>query len=680
MTPLQQAYLSKLHATAAANLEFFKKNMPEVHRLVVRENPLSTLDISDQGDLTIRNPDGTAQAIAPYIVAAEKHFAEFAHPDSRPQLLAFHSLRAVHEEPSHGDMQRYHYSNLDAEFPNRARRHFAEHYPDNKGLHPYPVFGESSIPLLIVLGSCAGIHLERLLLQYRIRHLIIIDVDVDAFRLSTFFQDYVLLSRLALEKGTTLSFIVEPEIESVARHLMNVLRQDLPPFFIHGAALYYAMSDDQTLEAIKASVIDTLWQMFFGLGYFDDELISISHTFENLLTRIPVYTKPNVVSDDAVAFIIGSGPSLDGLLPLLREYRDRAVLFSCGTSLGALAHAGIQPDFHVEKERPRIVYEVLTRTVEPEFLKGIDFIGLNVVHPDVFPLFRSARMALKEADTMGLLMDQEGTVARPPLDTQPTVTNTALSIATSLGFKRIYLIGVDLGFKEKARHHSQHTAYLQKMPEAEHLRRLLSKTQASDQIVPGNFGGEVITTKILEMARLHMESVITHYPAVQVFNLNDGAYIKGAIPLEAKDFSIEISAETKWQVTAAVREAFQEREFDIRALKQRLLGQVDEFIQSVETILSGEQTDKEIVIDKISMLYKYMFSDAVKRAPLFPLFRGTVLHLASLAHNALSIIVDEEEAAAKAVYDFENLKDFLAQARTEIVSVLGESTILNSIH
>ncbi|MFN6961453.1 MAG: hypothetical protein ACK4N6_04355, partial [Rhodocyclaceae bacterium] len=122
MTPLQQTYLSKLHATAAANLEFFKLNLPEIYQRVVAACPLPTLDISDQGDLTLRYPDGSGRPLAIERVRLEQRFREFADPETRPQLLAFHQLRAVAEQPSHGDMQRYHYSNVDAEFPNRARR------------------------------------------------------------------------------------------------------------------------------------------------------------------------------------------------------------------------------------------------------------------------------------------------------------------------------------------------------------------------------------------------------------------------------------------------------------------------------------------------------------------------------------------------------------------------------
>lgn len=672
MTPLQQAYLGKLRATADANMAFFEKNSPFMHLLLTKESPKATVDISDQGDLAIRYEGGESISVTEDILRMEGRLVRFADVEDRPQLLAFHKLRAVAENPDHGTMQRYHYSNLDAEFPNRVRRHFAEHYPDNSGLNRYPDFGGKDIPLVIVFGSGIGWHLPRLLLEYRIRHLIVIDMDVDAFRLSMFFQDYVLLSRLAMERGTDLTFIVQPDIDLVSRSLMSVLIRDngLPPFFIHGAAMFYAIEENEAMETVRGAIVDTLWEMFFGLGYFDDELISIKHTFDNLRRGLPIYLKPNSVPEDAVAFIVGSGPSLDGLLPILREYGDRAVIFSCGTSLSGVANAGIRPDFHMEKERPYLQYEVITKTVEKDFLKGIRFLGLNVVHPDVFGLFETSGVILKAADTMALLLAQHGIPREVILHTQPTVTNTAIDFALSVGFKQIYLFGVDMGYKDKEKHHSRHTFYLHKIPEEDHLQKLLSKHPPSHAMVPGNFGGEVSTTKILSMSRQMMGYAVKGHPSARVYNLNDGAQIDGAIPLHAEDFVCHASPASKTAAIAGIVQACQNSRFDLPVLEQALLDQLDSFIAEVSDILAAEQQVRADVIDKLSRVYRHVRAEEAKSSPCALLFRGVLSHLLSLTFNAITIIKDEDEAVAKAEFDFANLMDFLEQARAEVVNVM----------
>lgn len=677
MTPLQQTYLNKLRAMADANIAFFEKNMP-THRRLLNESPSATIDISDQGDLTIRYEDGSSRSVTADILEMEDRLVRFADLADRPQMLAFHQLRKVVDNPNYGDLQRYHYSTLDLEFANRLRQHFAKHYPENTGLSRYPDFGGKHIPLVIVFGSGLGWHLPRLLLEYQIRHLIVIDTDIDAFRLSVFFQDYVLLSRMAMERGTDLTFIVQPDVEQVSNFLMqSMLRsQGLPPFFIHGAALFYAMDESEEINTIRAAIVETLWELFFGLGYFDDEVISIKHTFDNLRQGFPIYMKPNVAPEDAVAFIVGSGPSLDDLIPILREYGDRAVIFSCGSAIAALAKTGIRPDFHVEKERPYLVYELLTKTVDREFLKGIHLLGLNVVHAEVFNLFDSCGVIMKNADTMALLLAQHGMPQDVILSCQPTVTNAAIDFVLSAGFKQVYLFGVDMGYKDKEQRHSQHTAYHNNMSDDDDIERLLADKPDSEMVVPGNFGGEVSTDKILSVARRMMGSMIIRYPEARVFNLNDGAMVTGATPLHKEDFVFDGSLADKATAIEAIKGAFESRQFNLAELEQSLLLQIDGFTENIAAIVAQEQKTRSEVIDKLSKIHQYIQAEVNMAKPCALLFRGAAFHLLSMTFNAVTVIKDEDEVLAKAEFDFANMLDFLGQARVEVVKHMSGNATL----
>ncbi len=674
MTPIQQTQLSKLKAIASANLAFFEKNMP-MHRLMLMENPTASIDISDQGDLTVRYENGETKSVVADMFEMEGKLIKFRDLDDRPQLLAFHKLRSVVANPSHGVMQRYHYSNLDAEFPNRARRHFLQHFPDNSGLTRYPEFGDNEIPLLIVFGTGMGWHLNRLLLEYRIRHLIIIETDIDRFRLSNFFVDYTHISRVAMEQGTDLSLIVDTNIDNVSRSLMTAMLRNrgLPIFCIHGAALFYAVDESEELARIRGAIMETMWEMFFGMGYFDDELISVKHTLANLKKGFPVYAKPNTMPEDAVAFIVGSGPSLDGLIPILQQYRDRAVVFSCGTSLSGLFHAGIKPDFHLEKERPYLQYEVITKTVDREFLKGVGFLGLNVVHPDVYGLFDSHGVIMKAADVMTNLLAKNGLPKEIILNTQPTVTNTAIDYCLSAGFKRIYLFGVDMGYKETEKHHSGYTFYLDRVPEEDHLKALLSKPPASQYEVEGNFGGVVTTTKIFAMSRRQMGQAIVRHPASQVYNLNDGAKIDGAIPLPPEEFKWLSEATSKASAIEAIHNTLVPMAFDEALLKQQLIEEHDAFVDAIRAIIEKPRERRSHIIDALSEIYQFVLTESNLAQPCGLMYRGIVNNLLSYTFNAITIIKDEDEALAKAEWDFANLLEFFEQARQEILKVYDQT-------
>lgn len=671
MTPLQQAYLNKLRATAEVNKAFFTENMPQ-HKMLLEESTSATVDISDQGDLVIRYANGESRRIASDILEMEARIEHFSDLSDRPQILAFHKLRHVVENPSHGDHQFFHFSNLDAEYPNRATRHFAKHYPDNSGLNRYPTFGDKEIPLLIVFGSRLGWHLPRLLAEYKIRHLIVMETDIDAFRLSVFFQDYVLLSRLALEQGTDLIFIVQSDVEKIARSMTAAMLKTggLPQFFIHGASLFYALDDEEMVASIRTTIMETMWELFFGMGYFDDELITIRHTFDNLRQRFPVYAKPNSMSSDAVAFIVGSGPSLDGLVPILRQYGDRAVIFSCGTAISILHKMGIKPDFHIEKERQDVVCDILAKSIsnDLEFLKGINFIGLTPVYSGVFHMFERGGMIIKAADTMGAILEKSGIPNEIVLSGQPTVTNTAIDFALSAGFKSIFLFGVDMGSKDKEKHHSQHTIYVNLLPEEDHLKKILAHQPANDVVVPGNFGGEVHANKILAFARRMMGFAVGRHPDAKVYNLNDGAIIENTRPLHPEDFADAWAGGCdKLATVGQAMSTFEIGNYDVEEFKQMLLERIDVFIDEVEAIVAMPQNSISDAIDKMVKIHGMTLAPANIGDPCALLFRGTAARLLSMAYNAMTIIKDREEALAKAEWDFSNLIDCLHEARSKVI-------------
>jgi len=676
MTPLQSACLTRMKATSIANLEYFKLNFPRLFAQLAAEPPQTEVDISDQCDITLKYLGDEPESVARAVVEMEERLRHFADGDERPQLVAFQGLRTVLEgEVGHGPFQSFHYSNLDADFPNRVRSHFVKHYPDGRGLLRNPDFGERNLPIVLVFGVGLGVHLNRLLLEYDIRHLILVEPDIEQFRLSLFFHDFVGYGRLALEKGTSISFVTQTDVDEICLDIVALVQVCHPPVFIHGAGLFFASRDRAFVEGIRRVLPIKLWHAFFGMGYFDDELISLRHTYQNMIHRRPMLTRTDVVGEDAVAFIIGSGPSLDRLKSFIEQHKERAVLFSCGTALSSLEHAGIVPDFHLEKERPNVVLDVLTHTVSPEFKKKVRFIGASVVHPQVPELFAWSGLIAKSTDSSVKLLwpGEQGVVT---LNVQPTITNTALNLCLALGFRTIYLIGVDFGFIDKSRHHSEHTVYLKALPQDEKLQRLFSKTSKSTLQVAGNFDPVVNTTNIFNAARMQMADDIRRVGrGVAIYNLNHGARIDGAEPTQADSVTIPGDVD-KAALIEAIQSAFQVTRPDLRKGMAQILDLIDEFAPTLNEIVSVPLDRKRAVIEVMDALYQYVFSREVVATPLSVMFRGSLLQIMAYSYQILSIIEDEGEAAAKAAYDFSLMLDFIQAARNEIVRTFEEIDVL----
>ena len=65
-----------------------------------------------------------------------------------------------------------------------------------------------------------------------------------------------------------------------------------------------------------------------GLGFYQDDINMIGQCYKNLEKGTSrVMKKVTETEQKLPALIIGSGPSLTGLLPFIKENQDRVILF-----------------------------------------------------------------------------------------------------------------------------------------------------------------------------------------------------------------------------------------------------------------------------------------------------------------------------------------------------------------
>ncbi len=374
-------------------------------------------------------------------------------------------------------------------------------------------------PVLLVFGIGFGYHIPLLIKKTQPHILILIEEDINLLKSSFYTLDWEKILKISKEKKTNLFFVLDSSPEKIVNNIIDIIKF-VHPILAYNVFFYLAFNNRPFLQEVRRLLKEKVFLVFRGWGFFDDEMRSLVQTAINISNKIPVYIGKAKVPSNATAIIVGSGPSLDKNIDFIKKNQNNSIIISCGTAIKTLASENIVPDFHIEIERPKLTFDVLKTSLNEDFLKQLTIIGANVLYPKVFKLGKRCGMFLKANDAGAELFDTNF----PRLEkVNPTVTNTGLSLALHHGFKKIVLIGVDLGWIEPKHHHSSRTAYFDK-------KSIVYKSKFMyDRIVPNKKGQFVYTTDTWLWTKNTMESLLENFTDVAVYNLSEGLDVKGTI-------------------------------------------------------------------------------------------------------------------------------------------------------
>ncbi len=193
------------------------------------------------------------------------------------------------------------------------------------------------------------------------------------------------------------------------------------------------------------------WQSNMSLGSEAFIAQQIANLVDN---KRPAKLLANAFAGKTVVLLAG-GPSLDEALPWLKQHRQQVVVFAVSRISRRLQQVGIEPDFIFSVDPTSLSFDVskemLNFSERPIFVYSYHTVSSLVYQWPGISLYLGAKFpwssVLNEDNFDGV---------------GPTVTNTALNAAHSLGFKRIILAGVDLCFTKQGYTHAQgsneHTA------------------------------------------------------------------------------------------------------------------------------------------------------------------------------------------------------------------------------
>jgi len=475
-------------------------------------------------------------------------------------------------------------------------------------------FDSDFLPTTMLFGLLSGAHLEILQNNYYFQSLFIYEPNPEFFAISLYFVDY---EKLYKKLDKRLFLWIGGEIDYFAIEKFFYERIVTSSFLnIYYKAYNHPLIDDAIIKFsnIQASKLR-------GWGTYEDEMIGINNHKKNI-NNFPLLSKKEKIN--APFCVIANGKSLEKSIDFIKKNQNSMILVSVGTALKPLLKHNITPDFHIEQERIEILPEVLKDTL-PNF-NGY-FVGASVVRNEVFNMAKNPLMFIREAFSL-----EE---CYPSLHgSSPIVGNAGFAFAANYT-DTIYLCGMDLGFKIGEKKHASGSFYDSR------------DDIAKDGIkIKGNFEEYVYTDSLYLSSKDKIEKMIKLLN-LKVYNLSDGAYINGSIPL--KDATLNSIDKNK--ITPKILKTFSNKNFNecnvelnslINALKKAFLLKV-----SNQKELTG-------MVDFIEdMIKEYAKID--KKA--FTLIKGSLFHiLINFYANSFSLNLKEIKKAQNTIS--ENLDIF----------------------
>ena len=381
--------------------------------------------------------------------------------------------------------------------------------------------------MVVCFGIGLGHHIDAMVDAFDISYLFITECQREFLYYSMFVTDWEALYHKLEEKGGHLSILCN-DYHLVQEGLIRSLREigisriDGVIQYMHYPSAYFSRT--------KQYILKNMAFIASNLGFFEDETVMIVHALQNFYESSPAYFWYQKQRYEKLTpiVVVGSAPSLDHSIETLKQIAKDVIIISCGTALRVLLKNGIKPDFHTLIENTINQVQVIEELTREFDVSDITVLTSASVYYKALTRFKRKIIFFRDHLCTEALWPSCPTVNY----TGPMVSNLGLRFAISMGFKNIYLLGIDLGSRDRAQHHSKDSFYYIHGERIESVKMFSKdKKEIKANIRPANFGGQVNSNHAYDITLLFKNNLIKIYPDVNVYNCSDGVRIEKATPI-----------------------------------------------------------------------------------------------------------------------------------------------------
>lgn len=388
------------------------------------------------------------------------------------------------------------------------------------------------IDKFIFIGVGIGTHIVSINEKINSYNYLIIEDNIELFRLSLFTTPYYSLAETA-----QLTFSIAQNQHQFADTVTLFLEYS---YFNNRYLKYFHFPahDNTKIKLIQAQLARQSQHVFPYDISLSKYLLPLKRIASGYKT-INIATKfAKSLFSHTPALVLAAGPSLKNNMDWLKEHQDKFVIIAASAILNTLYIHGIKPDIVTQidgyTQAGRSCMTHLDGVDTQTFLKDVIFIfGTHV--PDLF-------INILNKENIYFLDDGENYDGFDSISASCVGSMTAI-LAVKLGFEKIFLLGLDLAFDQKtgATHstdHFQNNIY--DLSKADEISNIISLRDSMVQ-TEGNFSKTVYTTAdFLVSIRVLSNTFSSIKDETQViYNLNQGAFFANTQPMHPKDIQIE---------------------------------------------------------------------------------------------------------------------------------------------
>ena len=268
----------------------------------------------------------------------------------------------------------------------------------------------------------------------------------------------------------------------------------------------------------------------------DRELQALRNGVCNLDNKRLLLAKRPCLSSRSRIAVIGAGPSLSDDLNWLKLNKNKLIIFAAHSAVRLLQENGISPDFQfaLDIDWPDVIADNL------QLDTNIPFIVNYQIAPQRIVEFKHILLVAGE------LISAPAQLHEIVPYMYPTTGNMAFAFAYYCHPAEIYLIGLDFAFRSAEKLHANGSHYDGATDSTE--KKVTEKTP-----VMANFkeNKPVFTRGYYDQSRCAIENALAAPTQdVHVYNLSDGALIRGASPKHSSEVKLSVNLMRKTDIVA----------------------------------------------------------------------------------------------------------------------------------